>query len=317
MNEAAQTTPSAAGRDLDVNRSLATGGAWMLGLRWGLRGLGLVNTLVLARLLTPADFGLVAMAMVVIGMIEMLGQTGQGLALIRIPNPTRDHYDSAWTLTLIIAAGLTLVLWAIAPLAAMYYHEPRAEFMVRLMTLRTLMGGFQNIGVIDFRRDLRFAREFSFQFLQRALVIAVTIVAAVALRDWRALVIGILGGQFLGIISSYMMSPYRPRPCVRRIPQMLAFSLWTLVTAIAQYINGRADQFVIGGITGAGALGIYNVAEDAATRRRWRSPSRSPALSFRCSRASRMTCGRCGPPTSTCSVPRRSCRWPWAAACPW
>jgi lipopolysaccharide exporter len=250
---------------LDVGRSLVRGSAWMVALRWGLRVLGLVNTFILARLLTPADFGLVAMAMVVIGLIEVLGQTGQNLALIRHVDPTREHFDSVWTLGILIAAGLTALLWAVAPLAAWYFHEPRARDMIELLALRTLLGGFQNVGVVAFRRELRFDRDFAYQFLQRTLVVGVTIACALWLRDWRALAAGILGGQVLGVASSYLMHPYRPRLCVRRIREILAFSGWMLAVNLAQYVNGRADQFVVGGIAGPAAMGLYNVAADAGT----------------------------------------------------
>ena len=258
------TAPLASGA-LDVGRSLVRGSAWMVGLRWTLRGLGLINTFILARLLTPADFGLVAMAMVVIGLVEVMGQFGQGLALIRHKNPTREDYDSVWTLSLIIAAVLTAVLWAVAPLAALYFHEPRAVGMIELLALRTAVGGLQNVGVYDFRRDLRFDRDFAYQFIQRIFVVAITIACAIMLRDWRALAAGILGGQVLGVVASYIMHPYRPRLCVRRIPDILGFSGWMLAVSIAQYINGRADQFVVGGIAGPAAMGLYNVAADAGT----------------------------------------------------
>jgi lipopolysaccharide exporter len=250
---------------LDVGRSLVRGSAWTVGLRWALRGLGLINTFILARLLTPADFGLVAMAMVVIGLVEVMGQFGQGLALIRHQNPTREDYDSVWTLSLIIAAVLTAVLWAVAPLAALYFHEPRARWMIELLALRTAAGGLQNVGVFDFRRDLRFDRDFAYQFLQRILVVGITIACAVVLRDWRALAAGILAGQILGVAASYVMHPYRPRLCVRRIPDFLGFSGWMLAVHTAQYINGRADQFVVGGTTGPAAMGLYNVAADVGT----------------------------------------------------
>lgn len=105
---------------LNVGRALAHGSAWMVGLRWAMRGLGLLSTFILARLLTPADFGLVAMAMLVVGLVEVFGQAGQQLALIRIPDPVRADYDAAWTLGILIGFSVALVLWAISPLAALY-----------------------------------------------------------------------------------------------------------------------------------------------------------------------------------------------------
>lgn len=247
---------------LDVGRSLVRGSAWMAALRWGMRGLGLLNTFILARLLSPRDFGLVAMGMLVVGLVEVLDQSGQRMALIRLPAPTRAHFDSVWTLNIILAGVMTVLLWAIAPAAPLYFHEPRAAELVRLLALRTLIGGFDNIGVVAFRKDLQFGREFAFQLLRRVLGVVVTVGCALWLRDWRALVAGILGGQVLGTVLSYMMHPYRPRLCLTRIREVLPFSGWVLATSAAQYVTNKADEMVVGAIATPAAMGIYNVASD-------------------------------------------------------
>ncbi len=70
------------------------GSAWMIVLRWAIRLTGLISTIILARVLVPADFGIVAMAMFVVGMLELLNQSGQKLAIIRHPAPTREDYDT-------------------------------------------------------------------------------------------------------------------------------------------------------------------------------------------------------------------------------
>ena len=251
--------PAEAGRDL------LHGSLWMVGLRWGLRCLGLVNTFILARLLTPGDFGLVAMAMLVIGLVEVFGQTGQLLALIRYPQPTRAHYDSVWTLTIIIAVVLTAVIWLVAPLAPLYFHEPRATGLIQVLALRTLVGGFENVGVVAFRKNLQFAKEFRYQLLQRVVTVLATVVCAVWLRDYRALAAGILLGRVLSVGMSYLVHPYRPRLCVSRISELLSFSSWMLVVHVGQYFDDNGDQLVVGGVGSLAAMGSYNVASDVAT----------------------------------------------------
>ena len=74
--------------------------------RWTLRGLGIVSTVILARLLAPEDFGLIAICMIVIGLAETIGKEGQSIAVIRRQNLDRDYADSAWTASII--TGLVL-----------------------------------------------------------------------------------------------------------------------------------------------------------------------------------------------------------------
>ena len=71
---------------------MLSGALWMIALRWAVRLTGLVSTVILARVLAPRDFGIVAMAMIVIGTLEIFNQTGQKLVLIRLENPTADHF---------------------------------------------------------------------------------------------------------------------------------------------------------------------------------------------------------------------------------
>src|SRR6185295_10500620 len=92
------------------------GSMWIIAVRWSDRLLGLVSTLILARLLSPADYGIVAIAGMIVGIVEVFSYTGQNSAIIRHPNPTREHYDSAWTVSLILGLGLGLIIWVLAPL---------------------------------------------------------------------------------------------------------------------------------------------------------------------------------------------------------
>jgi len=247
-----------------VGRSLVRGGAWMVAARWGLRGLGLVNTFIVARLLSPGDFGLVAMAMATIGLLEVPIQAGQDMALIRHRNPSRVHYDSIWTFSIFVGAILTLLLWVVADPAALYFQEPRVAWLIRVLALRPLIGGFENIGMVDFRRDLRFDRVFIFMVLQRLFASLITITIALLLHDWRALVAGILGGRVLGVAFSYVIHPYRPRLCTGAIREMLAFSGWMVSVNICQYINDKADELAVGSLGSPATMGLYNVGADVA-----------------------------------------------------
>ena len=121
------------------------------------------------------------------------------------------------------------------------------------------------MGVVAFRRELRFSREFVYWFLQRVMTTLVTIGFALWLRDWRALAAGILGGRVLGVALSYVMHPYRPRLDFSRMREVLAFSGWMLTVNVSQYINDRADELAVGSLGSPTSMGVYNVAADTAT----------------------------------------------------
>ncbi|MCB1833844.1 MAG: oligosaccharide flippase family protein, partial [Geminicoccaceae bacterium] len=90
----------AGGGDTTLGRRMAAGAIWLVGLRLALRGLGLLSTLILARLLVPEDFGLVALAATSAAFLETAADFNFDLAIIRQNDSTRADYDTAWTLNL-------------------------------------------------------------------------------------------------------------------------------------------------------------------------------------------------------------------------
>ena len=87
------------------------GSLWMISMRWIMRSIGLVSTIILARLLTPDDFGVIAISMLLVGFLEVFFESGQQQAIIRHENPTRAHYDSAWTMGIISGVILAIVIF--------------------------------------------------------------------------------------------------------------------------------------------------------------------------------------------------------------
>ena len=142
----------AAGGQAGPGTDMLRGSAWMIMLRWTLRLTGVVSTVILARLLTPNDFGVVAIAMIVVGMFEMLSATGQSQAIIRHSDPTREHYDTAWTISVIIGFGIGTAIFLIAPLTNIYFHDERSIMVMQCLSLRAIMSGFENIGMLNFER---------------------------------------------------------------------------------------------------------------------------------------------------------------------
>ena len=83
-----------------------------------------------------------------------------------------------------------MLLFATAPVVGGHFEDPRVTNVIRLLSLRAVVGGFQNIGVVTFRRELRFGREFQFGIVKKSATFVVTLVAAFVLRSYWALVIG-------------------------------------------------------------------------------------------------------------------------------
>jgi lipopolysaccharide exporter len=238
------------------------GGAWMLALRVAERLLGLVRTVVLARMLTPDDFGVLGVALLAMSALETLSRTGFDVALIQKKDNIREYLDTAWTIQVIRGLLLAIVLLIAAPLVARFFDSPEAIVIVRAMAAVELLKGLANTGVIYFQRDLEFSKQFVYQFSSTFANLTVAIIAALLWRNVWALALGLVTGQVVRCTLSFLMHPYRPRLYVnwRKGREIFGFGKWVMATGIVVFCAVNGDDILLGKLLGTAALGLYQMA---------------------------------------------------------
>lgn len=241
------------------------GAVLSVGMRWTDRLMGLVSTLILARLLTPTDFGLVAMAMIVVGLVDVLLDLGVSSALIQNKDADEQDFSTAWTMRLCQATVAAAIVAVAAPFAAHYYEDHRVTDLMRLIAVTVFIGGLENIGIVKFQKEMEFGRDFKFFFIKRTLATVTTISLAILLRSYWALVIGSLVGRAIGVLLSYGMHSFRPRFSFARAGRLWSFSQWNLVMSVAGYLGSRLDKLIIGRRADSEVLGAYSVADELAS----------------------------------------------------
>jgi lipopolysaccharide exporter len=246
----------------DVNKKMAKGATWMVLFQLTGRVIGVVSTIILARLLIPADFGIVAMGMSIIAILELLGAFNFDLVLIQKQDAGRSHYNTAWTFQVIFASVSAAILATLAVPAANFYDESALVIVLYVLAVGNMIKGFENVGVVAFRKEMEFNKEFVFLIAKRLIGFFVTVSLAFALRNYWALVIGTVIGNIAGVLLSYIMHPFRPRFSLAARHELFNFSKWLLLNNILNFVRLRSADFVIGRLSGSQGLGLYNVAYD-------------------------------------------------------
>ena len=246
-------------------RQLLRGSVWMIASRWAMRLIGLVSTMILARLLTPEDFGLIAMVMLAYGLLETISYAGVDLALMRPGADTREHYDTAWTVQILQGLFIAALMLLAAPFVAAYFSEPRLIALIWFIAPRAIVDSLQNIGVVAFRKELDFAKEFRFTLYNKLLNFVFVIAAALWFRNYWALVLGALTASCIGLVTSYVMHPYRPRLSLAKLGEIWGFSQWLMLSRVGAFFNRKVDSLLVGGMVGTTAMGNYHVASELAT----------------------------------------------------
>lgn len=247
-----------------VARRVATGAGMMVLMRLGERLIGLVSFSITARLLTPVDFGLFALATSVVAVVEQLGRAGLDQALIHRRDADRPDYDAAWAANILIGAAVAAILCAIAVPASLFFNKPRVALILYFLAAATFIAGFENIGTVQFQKSLEFHRELSYRLSVRVFAAAVTVMAALIWRDFTALVVGFVAGK-IGLVGlSFLVHRYRPKFSLAGFTNIAAFSKWVLLRNIIAGLNEHAATFTIGRLLMVDALAFFAAAREMA-----------------------------------------------------
>ena len=248
-----------------INKQIAKGAAWMVAFKVVDKSVGLVSTIVLARMLAPEDFGLVAMSMILLAALNLLISFGFEVQLIQNRDAGRDQFDTAWTFTVIFSVVCGLVLVGLAIPAAQFYREPRLEAIIYALAFGFALEGFSNIGTVAFRREMQFDREFKFLLGKRMASLVVTIPLALWLRNYWALVIGQLASTALSVALSYYMSTYRPRFSLKSKLELFHTSKWLVINNLFGFLHGRSAPFLLARLSGAPSVGVFSIGMEIST----------------------------------------------------
>lgn len=231
-------------------------------MRWTDRLIGLISTLILARLLAPEDFGIIAMASLVIGLLGVLLDLGVNVALIQNPQATQAHYDTAWTLRLIQSGITAALIFLGAPLAGEYFGDARVIPVIQALSASIVIAGLENIGVIQFQKHMQFGLDFRFMFVKRIAGFVATMLAAWAMQSYWALVVGTFVGRTLGTLISYRMHAMRPHLSFEKLREIFSVSQWLLIQSSGQYLDANLHKILVGRRADSAVLGGYTLADE-------------------------------------------------------
>ncbi len=235
--------------------------SWRFATLVGGKAIALARTLILARLLVPEDFGLMAIALVTVHTASRVTDLGMTPALVQHTSRSIRQLDTAWTIGLLRAIVLALVLASAAPWIAQLFAEPRAIWILRSTALIPVLRALSSIAVADLIRDLDFSRLAALS-LVTLLTEAVVSIALAPTYGVRALVAGALAGPAIAVPLSYLLAPHRPKLMIdRRDSTMLIhFGRWILLSGVLATICSLVVQVTISRKLGTASLGIYYLA---------------------------------------------------------
>ena len=187
------------------------GMVWLGSARWAAQLFTWASTLVIARLLAPDDYGLVAIAMAFTGFLEVITDMGLGSALVQSRDLSRRDVEATMGATCILGAAAAILIALSAPLWANIQGDPRIVPVIRVLALGVPLGTALNVPYSMLHRRLAFGLVARAQFVRGVVTAGVTLAAAVVMQSHWALVTGALVGRVAFTVMLLWAEPVRPR----------------------------------------------------------------------------------------------------------
>jgi O-antigen/teichoic acid export membrane protein len=249
-----------------LDRALVHGLAWNAVSRWTAQLFRWAATLLTARLLLPEDYGIVGIAMVVVGLLHHVSEFGIGAAIIQQRSLSNHVISRIGGAALVIAVIMAGALLAIAPLAASFFHMPALRNVLMILSIRFIIDGYAVVPRSILARDLEFRRLSVLEGIESVLMAILTVSIAYVTKSYWALIAGnlISGLAFAVMVGrSVPMTPTWPGR-LAEIRSQLEFGANVVASRLAWYAYSNADTLVVGRVLSGAMLGFYTQAWNIA-----------------------------------------------------
>ena len=226
---------------------------------------GIISISILARYLSPADFGTFQMALSVIAIVEMFSLLGFEWTMVRHPDPKREHFDTAFTLQLAFSTVASVIILLVAYPFASFYRTPELAPIIMVMALAPMLWGVNNLALVHLRREYRFEEDFWRMCIPRIVTLVASIVLAVWWQSYWALIVGYLIARLASVVVGYILHPYRPRLSLATWRELMGFSIWMQLSTVIDNMRNRVGDLAISRVLGSHPLAIFKMANELAS----------------------------------------------------
>jgi len=238
------------------------GVSWMGTLRVLIRGLGFFRIAILARLLTPSQFGIFGIAALVLSFLEIATETGINIFLIQVKENIDDFINTAWIVSILRGILISFAIIISAPLIVNIFNLSEVYPLLIWVSMVPLIRGFINPSIVKFQKELMFKKEFILRTTLYTLDAVVVIIFALITRSALSLVIGLIFSSLLEVLLSFIF--VKPRPIfhldIGKAKKIISRGKWITGFGLFDYLFQNVDDFFIGKIMGTSPLGVYQVA---------------------------------------------------------
>lgn len=248
-----------------ASEKTATAAVWLVGGRLLARGIDLISLLILARLLGPAEFGTIAVAMVLIYVVEALLEMPVWGALVRLPEVTTSLMDTAFTISLLRGMAIATILLLLAYPYAAFNNDPHLVNLICALGLAPAIRSLMSPSMVHYIRAIDFRREFLLDVVGKLATLVASVTVAYITRNYWAIAAGTIAAPVVMAVTSYVIAPYTPHLTLREWRAFGSLIRWNFLGQLLNAINWQIDRFLLGRFVPRDALGRFSLSNDLAS----------------------------------------------------
>ncbi|MEK7550907.1 MAG: lipopolysaccharide biosynthesis protein [Patescibacteria group bacterium] len=240
---------------------------WMAALRVSTRGLVIVKTAILARILLPSQFGIYGIATIVLGFLETLTETGINIFLIQKKENVDDYVDSAWVVSVVRGMLISFAIFIFAPFIANFFNSPNSISILYLTSIVPLIRGFINPACVKFQKRLQFNKQFYYEASLFFIDTLIAVLLAFLTRSENSLVWGMIIATSIEVILSFLIFSPKPKFLLNlaKVKEVVGKGKWITGASIFNYLFENVDDIFVGRLLGTQSLGFYQQAYKVAS----------------------------------------------------
>ena len=238
------------------------GAGWAVSSRLGGRVIDFVTVLVLARTLTPADFGLTALAMTLIAVVDTVLEIPLLQALTRLKFIEKSHLNTAFTLGVLRGLLVSLVVLAAAWPFSIIFHDTRLTALVAALAIGPIARSLYSPGMVKFIRQMSFQQAFMAEFVGKILASSAAIALVYLGGGYWAIAASSIMAAVATTLITYLLAPYRPALSLINLPEFSTFLGWFSSAQVVSALSWQFDRALLGYFVTKSDLGQYTMASD-------------------------------------------------------
>lgn len=249
-----------------LNKLVVEGSGFLAGQTILAKALFFIRTIVLARLLSPQDFGIISLSIVLIQGLGSITSIGMEKIIIQKKNLNQELIGNAWTINILRGLILTILTFALSPIYGSIINEPQTIIVLKIIAFIPFLEGLINPISFLAEREIQFRRISYYETLSTFLEVVSVIFLAIILLDVRALAIGMVLGNVLKVALSYLFfkASIFPRFNKKYLFELLSVAKHFIIISVGSVLMIQGDKLIIGSILGSQLLGYYVIAYQLA-----------------------------------------------------